>query len=137
MRALVTDPTRSALLIVTLPEELPARETALLARDATAQVGIPLGPLVVNGVPSAAFENPTLLQVLATPIDTSAPTPLRQTLSGLRVLGERRHDAAAVLARLTREPGLPLVQLPRLPETDLGPLELAVLTAELTAGLAR
>jgi anion-transporting ArsA/GET3 family ATPase len=137
MAALITDPTLAAMLIVTLPEELPARETALLARDATTQLGMPLAPLVVNGVPSATFDDPALLHVLGSPLEPGAPAPLRHTLAGLRVLAERRHDANLVLARLAREPGLPMIELPRLPETDLGPDELVVLSTTLAAGLAR
>jgi hypothetical protein len=90
---------------------------------------------VVNGVPAATFEDPALLHVLGTPLDASAPAPLRQTLASLRVLAERRHDADLVLARLHREPGLPMIELPRLPETDLGPDQLAVLARALATGL--
>jgi anion-transporting ArsA/GET3 family ATPase len=48
MQTLFTDANQTALLVVTLPEELPAIETANLVREARSNVGMPLGPLVVN-----------------------------------------------------------------------------------------
>lgn len=135
MRDLFGDRARAAVVIVTLPEDLPARETSILARDVTSQVGMALGPLVVNGVPAPELEDPALLHVLATPLDPSVDPGVRQTIAGVRVLAERRHDADLVLARLARDPGLPMIELPRLPETDLGPTELSTLVATLEAAM--
>jgi anion-transporting ArsA/GET3 family ATPase len=140
MRALFSDPTRAAFVIVTLPEELPARETAVLARDVKLELEMPLGPLIVNGVPDATFEEPALLHLLQSPLEHIGPgspsVALRETLAGVRVLSERRHDASLMLARLAREPGLPMIELPRLPETDLGPEAVSALADALSAGLA-
>jgi anion-transporting ArsA/GET3 family ATPase len=134
MRALFSDPARAAVLIVTLPEDLPARETSVLAKDVR-ELGLPLGPLVINGVPDPELEDPALSHLLSTPLAASSNPDLRQTLAAVRVLAERRHDAALVLARLGRDPGLPTIELPRLPETNLGPAELEGLSAALARGL--
>jgi anion-transporting ArsA/GET3 family ATPase len=135
MRALFADPARAAVMIVTLPEDLPARETAQLARDVRNELAMPLAPLIVNGVPDVELENPALSHLLSTTLPANSAPGLRQTLAAVRVLAERRHEAALILARLARDPALPTIELPRLPETNLGPDELAGLTAALARGL--
>ncbi|HEY0711974.1 MAG TPA: ArsA family ATPase, partial [Polyangia bacterium] len=84
MQTLFTDAERSALLIVTLPEELPALETATLARDVRTEIGMPLGPLVVNGVPAAEFAAPALLHALDTEAGTMTDLDVRHALQGVR-----------------------------------------------------
>ncbi len=137
MRAMFTDPARAAFLIVTLAEDLPARETSVLARQVRELLGMPLGPLVINAVPSPLFADPALAGLLdALPASaTIADRPLASTLSGARLLREWRLDAETVLARLQADPGLPTIELPRLPTTDLGPPEIFELGELLAAGL--
>ena len=60
---LLHDPVRAALVIVTLPEELPAREAGELAA-ALRELRLPLGPLVVNAVPSEDAAAPALTPIL-------------------------------------------------------------------------
>jgi anion-transporting ArsA/GET3 family ATPase len=136
MRALLSDPTRFAFVMVTLPEELPARETASLAREAASTLKLALAPLIVNGVPSSRFSDPALVRLLEAgaqaPVATTA-TALASTLAGARLLHQRREDAEQNLERLRQDPGLPMVQLPRLPATSLGPEEVAQLAAVLAA----
>jgi Mrp family chromosome partitioning ATPase len=136
MRGLFTDASRSAILMVTLAEDLPARETSVLARQAR-ELAMPLGPLVVNAVPSPQFGAPALgnlLDSLHTP-GVSPPRPLAGILDGARLLRQWRQDAEVVLTRLRVDPGLPLVELPRLPTTDLGPADIAELAESLTRQL--
>ena len=45
----LADPARTALNIVSLPEEMPVNESIELDREATA-LGIPRGALIINGV---------------------------------------------------------------------------------------
>ncbi len=59
------DPARTALVIVTLAEDLPARETAELAAAARGPLGLPLGPLVINALPTGALSAPALDAVMA------------------------------------------------------------------------
>jgi anion-transporting ArsA/GET3 family ATPase len=131
LRALMSDPAQAAFLIVTLPEELPARETVTLARDVREKVGMPLGPLVVNGVPSAVLSDPALTRLLDLPAPAPADAALASTLSGARLLRERRREAERVLAELRVDPGLPMIQLPRLPASNLGPTEVSELAQRL------
>ena len=69
---LLRDPVRAALVIVTLPEELPAREAGELAA-ALRELRLPLGPLVVNAVPSEDATAPALTPIL----DRAAATDRR------------------------------------------------------------
>jgi Mrp family chromosome partitioning ATPase len=137
MRTLFTDPDRSGFVIVTLAEDLPARETSVLAGQARELLGMPLGPLVVNAVPSPLFAAPGLASLLDAlpPSGSIAHRPLASTVGGARLLREWRLDAEAVLARLRVDPGLPTVELPRLPTTDLGPAEITELAGILAAQL--
>jgi anion-transporting ArsA/GET3 family ATPase len=139
IRSLLSDPTRFAFVMVTLPEELPARETANLAREAAQSLKLALAPLIVNGVPSARFSDPAVVRLLeatahATPGATGAA--LASTLAGARLLHQRREDAEQNLARQRQDPGLPMVELPRLPATSLGPDEVSQLAAVIAASPA-
>ena len=135
MRELFDDPRRSALLVVTLPEELPARETATLVKEARATLKMPLGPLIVNAVPDPRFADPDLGALLGA-LAPEPPAGLGNTLAGARLLAERRHEAERVLAVLAINPGLPRVELPRLPVTRLLPEDIDALAARLADALA-
>jgi hypothetical protein len=137
MRELFTDPARSAFLMVTLAEDLPARETSVLARQARDLLQMPLGPLVVNAVPSPLFSAPPLVGLLDSlpAAGLLAHRALATTVSGARLLRQWRQDAEIVLARLATDPGLPMIELPRLPTTDLGPADIAELAEVLDGQL--
>jgi anion-transporting ArsA/GET3 family ATPase len=135
MHALFRDPARTAFLIVTLAEELPARETAELAATAREQLGLPLGPLIVNGLPPSGLGSPEVQEVLARADGVQDPT-LAAALAGAALLATRRRDAEKVLETLREDPGLPMIELPRLPTTDLGPSEVDELARMLYERLA-
>ena len=138
IRALMQDPARAALVIVTLAEDLPARETLELAAQARGPLGMPLGPVIVNALPTDALSAPAVDAVMAavapargaTPDDKSAG-PLRATLA--MAVGVRAHREAAdrVLAGLKRDLGLPMITLPRIPTAEIGPAIIAELTPHL------
>jgi anion-transporting ArsA/GET3 family ATPase len=134
MRELLSDPVRSAFVIVTLPEDLPAREAAQLAATARATLKVPLGPLVVNAVPSDRLSTPAADAVLGG-LPATGDAALDATLSIAANLRSHRRVADEVLARLAKDPGGPIVALPRLPTADLGPAELAVLAERLRLAL--
>ncbi len=131
IRGLLTDPRRAAVVIVTLAEELPARETSQLAAEVRGTLGMPLGPIVVNAVPAADWAAPGLVAAIEALPRPTGDAALDRTLDGASLLARRRREAEAVLARLGRDPGLPLVELPRLATTDLGRAELAPLVDRL------
>ncbi|MBN2576603.1 MAG: ArsA family ATPase [Deltaproteobacteria bacterium] len=119
---LLTDPKRTAATIVTLPEELPARETVKLARDLR-ELRIPLGPLVVNAMPPGEAVEPGVAKVLAAAAHAAVPANLAGVLAGTAILAARRRDAERILEELASDPGLPTIHLPRLPKGRLGPEE--------------
>jgi len=125
-RALLSDPTRTSVVLVTLPEELPARETVNLARDIRT-LAISLGVLVVNAMPPAEAADPAVEKLLAAASSASPSVELCGILAGASVLAARRHDADRIVEGLAGDPGLPMIQLPRLPTGDLGPEEIAAL----------
>jgi anion-transporting ArsA/GET3 family ATPase len=131
-RALLSDANQTSVVLVTLAEELPARETVTLARDLRA-LGIPQGPLVVNAMPPAGAGDPGVERILAA--GASAPPALAGLLAGAAVLAARRRDAERIVTGLAGDPALPMFRLPRLPTNDLGPQEIAHL-ADLLADAA-
>jgi anion-transporting ArsA/GET3 family ATPase len=132
-RTLLSDPARAALCIVTLAEELPARETVVLARVVRESLRIPLGPLIVNAVPPAVAGYPELRTVLDRLADQSADSGLDSTLAGAAILAARRNDAERIIEGLRRDPALPMIQLPRMPTNDIGPAEVEQLSRLLGA----
>jgi Mrp family chromosome partitioning ATPase len=137
IRDLLSDPTRAALLIVTLPEELPAREAAELAAAARGPLGIPLGPLVVNAVPPQAMSAPSVSAVLDRPTEPGLGPDLQATLRLAAGVRAHRQAADRVLEQLRRNPGLPLVTLPRVPTAEIGPALVDELLPALANGAAR
>jgi anion-transporting ArsA/GET3 family ATPase len=120
-QALLTDPARTAVVLVTLPEDLPAREATILAHSLRTILRIPLGPLVVNGMPPAQASSPDVRQVLDAALSASGPRDaVRTALAGVATLAARRQEAERILIALRQDPALPLVELPRLPTNHLG-----------------
>ncbi len=137
-QALLTDPARTAAVLVTLPEDLPAREVAILAHSLRTVLHVSLGPLVVNGMPPAKAARPDVPEVLAAATSTQGPRspgdandPVSLALSGVATLGARRQEAERILDTLRADPALPLVELPRLATNHLGPEHIEQLSRAL------
>lgn len=133
---LLTDPALCRVLLVTLPEETPVNELVETAFNLEDQVGVSLGPVIVNGV----YPHVAGLDVDPTAAARAAGASLRP--------GEAEHlaDAAAFrqertalqaeqVERLAAELPLPQLSLPFLFSADLGPADLAVLSDAVTAGI--
>jgi hypothetical protein len=134
MRELLSDPARAAFVVVTLPEELPVREAADLAGTVREVLAIPLGPLLLNGYPDDSLADGDLRAAVAALPVGRAPAPIEATLVGLRALIAARREAERLTERLARDPGLPIVKLPKIFAADLGLAEterLAALLADL------
>ena len=126
IRTLLRDPARSAFLIVTLAEELPAREAVELASVARGQLALPLGPLVVNALPPAEADVPALaplLDRLPAPGENLWNPDLVATLR--LAAGARAHHRTSdhIVADLKKRLNLPVVPLPRLLTPEVGPDE--------------
>jgi anion-transporting ArsA/GET3 family ATPase len=134
IQTLLRDPARAAFLIVTLPEELPAREAIELATAARGELRLPLGPLIVNALPSDQASDPALdplLQHAGNGVPDLRHAELAATLR--LAAGARTHRLVAdqVVADLRQRLGLPIVTLPRLMAADLGPAEVTDLAQRL------
>jgi len=133
IQALLRDATRAAFLIVTLPEELPAREAVELASAARGELKLPLGPLIVNALPSEEANDPALDPLLqrAASLADLRNDQLAATLRLAAAARAHRRLADQVVADLRRRLGLPIVTLPRLLTADLGPAEVTDLARRL------
>lgn len=133
---LLTDPALCRVLLVTLPEETPVNELIETAYNLEDQVGVSLGPVIVNGV------YPTIAGLDADPDEAA-----RAAGAALRP-GEAGHlaDAAAFrrertalqseqVQRLADQLPLPQLALPFLFSADLGPDDLTVLSEAMTTGI--
>lgn len=135
MSDLLSDASRSALVIVTRPEELPAAETAELARSARGELKVSLGPVIVNAMPPDRLAAPPVSAVLDLLSVIDDDRRLARTVAMAVGLRAHRRTAEAVLATLAKDPGLPLVTLPWLSSTDLGPSEIDRLSSALAAAI--
>src|SRR5512137_169527 len=55
MQALLTDPAKTSVVLVCLPEEMPVSETVELDAQIRDQLRLPRGPIFVNAMPEARF----------------------------------------------------------------------------------
>jgi anion-transporting ArsA/GET3 family ATPase len=103
---LFRDAKRTAVVLVTLPEEMPTTETLELAAALRNELQLPIARLVVNGVlpPLFSQEERSALEAMGT---TSDVTPGDVALEAGRDRAVRERVQAASLARLGRE--LPIV----------------------------
>jgi hypothetical protein len=131
--AMLNDPTRAQVLLVTLAEETPVNELIETAYRLEDEVGLSLTPLVVNAVEYRHRD-------LAASLPPSAATLAPERAGELAAVGSfwRRRAALHDEQRERLAVELPLAQicLPRLLSAHLGPPELAELAAALVAGLA-
>lgn len=129
---LLSDSHRTALVVVTRPEELPASETRELVSAARRDLRVALGPVIVNAVPPDRLSHGPVAAVLDRFQGRPSGDPqLDATLNIAAGVRAHRQTADGVIARLQTDPGLALVLLPWLPSTDLGPREIDQLAAKL------
>jgi anion-transporting ArsA/GET3 family ATPase len=123
-----TDPQQTAVLVVTLPEELPVTETLELVRSIDDDLRLPLGALVVNGVLPALFSNAEADALAATlgadARDRTAAAALSIGTTGVDAAARRavqEQAQAASQARLAEGSALTRIVLPYLFEDAAAP----------------
>lgn len=141
VQALLTDASQTAVLIVSLLEELPVNETLEL-RARVRELGLTLGPVIANGVePPLALPNAErVLQAVATLDTADAPSPIADPFSlcaSARHRLSRARMQSGFLARLEREVGVAPVELPWLAQGVDGPADVAALASCLETALSR
>ncbi len=110
MWSLLTDPHRTAVHLVSLPEELPVRETIELHEVLANDLGMPLGYLFVNKVPPPLFDEASsadFQRISTRPTDPS----LAALWASTRIRLGRERMATDHVHQLERL-GMPTISLP-------------------------
>lgn len=133
MRDLLVDPARTALAIVTLPEEMPVTEAIELHQQLRGQVGITPAALVVNAMPERRFDpaEAARLEALAALAPPAGPAARAGRLQAVRA-----EAAARDLARARAALDLPTTLLPLLAAPTWGAEEVARLADALATPTA-
>jgi anion-transporting ArsA/GET3 family ATPase len=137
-RELLRDAGRTAMLLVTLAEEMPTNETIELAARLRERVGIALGPLVINQLyPPRFVAGPSAraLDALPESAGDDAGDPLGPMLHRARIAMRRRRMNDVYLERLGAQLSLPQVQLPYLFAPRFGAAETEDLSHRLEGQL--
>ena len=134
--ALLADPARCQVILVTLPEETPVNELVETAYQLEDRVGVSLGPVVING----CYPDLPGLTVAPKKAADAAGTSLRRgegpalaTAASFR--RERMELQAEQVARLSDALPLPQLRLPYLFDAELGPPQLDLLAHSLLTGI--
>jgi anion-transporting ArsA/GET3 family ATPase len=111
--AIMRDPSKSAVVICTLPEEMPAAETEELVATLRNELQLPIGALVVNQILSPLFANKTAqaLDAAAALDKITAFSPLAATTRTRAIREELQKSMLERLAKLQ----VPRVYVPALP----------------------
>jgi anion-transporting ArsA/GET3 family ATPase len=135
--AMLADPDRCEVLLVTIPEETPVNEAVETAYRLEDEIGVALGPVVVNccypvldhleADPAAAA------RAAGCPVPSPAAAGAVSRAAAFR--RGRQNLQRAQLARLADRLPLPRIELPYLFTADVGPAELGVIVAALRAGI--
>lgn len=101
---LFQDPKTCAVVLVTLPEEMPTTETIELAHALDSELKLPIGKIVVNCVlpPLFSKEERTVLEAVS-PNDLDMTSAPDVAISAGRSRSLREHVQAMALARLSKE----------------------------------
>ncbi len=134
--ALLSNPERCQVALVTLPEEMPVNEVVEAAYQLEDRVGIALGPVIVNAAyPSVPALNAPADATIADAGVTLDPAAV-DALEGARRFRQRRHELQeGQVRRLAAELPLPQLRVPYLFTDAIGPLELDTLSAALATGI--
>lgn len=132
MRDLLVDPVRTALSIVTLPEEMPVNEAIDLDAQVRGVLGIPRGALIINAMPEprfAAAESGRLARL------ADQPPPLGPAALAGRLQALRAAEAARYAQRARAALDLPTAVLPLLALAEWGRDAVERIAGALEAGL--
>lgn len=132
MQALLHDEARTMLNVVTLPEEMPVRETLELLAAVEGELAIPTGWLFVNGVWPDTIRDGDLEALRA--LGHGDPD-VAGALAAAEAMANRRRFQEGYLEELDREVGIPKVHLPYLFTRDFGPEAIATLAGHATRGM--
>jgi Mrp family chromosome partitioning ATPase len=134
--AMLGDPARCQVMLVTLPEETPVNEAVDTAFHLEDRAGVQLAPIVVNGLwPHLDLPDDVgaALAAAGVALDDGAAERVTQAATFRR---HRQELQEAQVARLAEMLPLPQLRLPFLFQTELGPTEVEALAGALGEQLA-
>jgi hypothetical protein len=134
VRALLEDPTRASMVIVTLAEDMPANEAADLYRAAREEIGMHVGALVINQLWPDRFASgaPALaLDALERAPGIAEDPTLGPLVVRARLIRHRQELGDRILLRLGHDLPVPQLRLPLLFTTRFGLPEIESLSTRL------
>jgi anion-transporting ArsA/GET3 family ATPase len=135
---LLTDPRRCQVVLVTLPEETPVNELVETAYSLEDEVGVSLGPVVVNGrYPAMAGLDHDPAAAAAEAGATLRPGEAEALADAAEFRRHRGELQAEQVARLADLLPLPQLSLPYLFDAALGPAQVDQLADDLLDGIDR
>lgn len=129
---LFRDETKTAVVLVTLPEEMPTTETIELARALRTELGLPIGKIVVNGVLPPLFskeEREVLATIDGASLAVDAAPDVALAAGRRRAIRERVQQVS--LSRLSSELPVSPSFLPQLFEDASRPAAIRELAKRL------
>jgi arsenite/tail-anchored protein-transporting ATPase len=131
---LLHDPRRCQVVLVTLPETTPVNEVVETAFALEDEVGVQLGPVVVNGVDVGdALPDEAEARRVVADLD---PALARDLLDAAAFRRSRRTMEAGEISRLAAELPIPKVTLPALLVAGLSSSDIELLARELSSAPA-
>ncbi|MEI7704160.1 MAG: ArsA-related P-loop ATPase [Deltaproteobacteria bacterium] len=109
MQALLSDPARTSVALVALPEEMPVTETAELDARLRDDLRLPRGPVFLNAMPEARF---TVSDIARLRDLSGSPPPLGPAARAGLLQAEQRERADEQADRLRSLLGRPVLPLP-------------------------
>ena len=131
MHELLTDPVRTAVAMVTLPEELPVAEVLELDAQLRDVLHLSRAALFVNATPRSRFSQGEATRLLA--LGDTAP-PLGPAVRAATIEARRGADALVHPRHLRAGLDLPTTVLPLLPSAPWGPAEVERLAGVIADG---
>lgn len=126
-----TNPERCQVVLVTLPEELPMRET-LEAREALSEIGVASGPIICNQLWPQVDEIADASAIEAAVINAgTSPSDAKVLTEAVMRSARRAVDQRAVIGRLEKDLGEPVVTLPYLFTAEIARSDLDVFARRL------
>ncbi len=135
--AMLGDPARCQVVVVTVPEETPVNEAVETAYRLEDEIGVALAPVVVNccyPVLRHLDEDP-VRAAAAAGLPEISPEVAGAILRAATFRRGRQRVQLVQLARLADRLPLPRLELPYLLTAEMGPVELADLVSALATGI--
>jgi anion-transporting ArsA/GET3 family ATPase len=133
---MLTDPRRCSVVLVTLPEETPVNELVETAYSLEDEVGVSLGPVVVNGLYPALAGLDREPAGAATDAGAALhPGDAEALAAAARFRRRRQALQHTQVARLAKQLPLPQIALPYLFSADLGPASVEELANAALSGV--